>query len=428
MSVNVFGVPPDAAVQWLREKGYSLDFDWRDIWQEQHASAFSVAKATQLDLLADIRAAVDKALANGQTMRQFRKELEPILIERGWWGRKKQVDPKTGEEVDVQLGSPRRLRTIYQTNLRMAHAAGRWEQIERTAAARPYLRYVAIDDGRTRDEHLAWNGIVLPWDDEWWKTHYPPNGWGCRCKVQQLSARDLERFGFSVSKRPPSQMTMWRNERAPEGKQFVSVPKGIDPGFAYNVGLAPRGSQVATQEPIPLRGSKRAADYGLSPAKELRHENAPEAVPRWPSLDGIADADERYVQLFGTGKPAPVTDPQGLQVTFDPKYLEHLYKSGGLERARYVPRAKQVVEDPAEIWLIPSRITQINRLGQAADTVQLDKVYIGVFHDRSLAYAVVARRDKDGFVSWTTIPVTDRRLERYRQGYLLYQRATGTGA
>jgi len=24
----------------------------------------------------------------------------------------------------------------------------------------------------------AWDGVTLPADDSWWKTHYTPNGWG----------------------------------------------------------------------------------------------------------------------------------------------------------------------------------------------------------------------------------------------------------
>src|SRR5690606_4472693 len=102
----------------------------------------------------------------------------------------------TGRMREVQLGSPNRLRTIYETNLRQAMAAGRWERIERTADRRPYLRYVAMQDGNTRDEHAQWHNTVLAWDDPWWQTHAPPNGWGCRCKIQQLSERDLARYGL----------------------------------------------------------------------------------------------------------------------------------------------------------------------------------------------------------------------------------------
>lgn len=104
----------------------------------------------------------------------------------------------------AQLGSPRRLRIIYDTNLRMNHAAGEWAKIQRTKQFAPFLRYVAILDGRTRPLHRGWHGTILPVDHAFWKTHYPPNGWRCRCTVQQLSQMDLDDFGYQVSPDPLS--------------------------------------------------------------------------------------------------------------------------------------------------------------------------------------------------------------------------------
>src|SRR6187551_2826118 len=176
--VDPFGLPPDQALQWFREKGYALNFGWQDMWGEQHTRAFTVAKATQLDVLADIRVAVDQAIAQGISTQQFTKQLRPTLQEKGWWGEKEVTNEETGEKQIVQLGSSNRLRVIYETNLRQAHAAARWERIERTAQTRPYLRYVCLLDGRERAEHKKWHNTILPWDHPWWKTHAPPNGWG----------------------------------------------------------------------------------------------------------------------------------------------------------------------------------------------------------------------------------------------------------
>ena len=74
------------------------------------------------------------------------------------------TDPLTGESRIVQLGSPWRLRTIFDTNLRMSYSRGRWERIERVAADMPWLRYVAVLDERTRPDHLRWHGTVLRFD------------------------------------------------------------------------------------------------------------------------------------------------------------------------------------------------------------------------------------------------------------------------
>ncbi|PXB81458.1 phage head morphogenesis protein, partial [Pseudomonas aeruginosa] len=84
-----------------------------------HDRAFTVAKAMRLDVLSDIREALERALQEGKTLKQFIEELQPVLERQGWWGRQVLVDGDGNAEL-VQLGSPYRLKTIYQTNLQSA--------------------------------------------------------------------------------------------------------------------------------------------------------------------------------------------------------------------------------------------------------------------------------------------------------------------
>ena len=236
---EILTVDPVEAIEHFRKKDIHIGFDWRDTVASQHLRSFTVAKMMDLDLLEDIRKAVRRAITNGTTFETFRDELEPLLKKSGWWDRKEVIDPVTGERVLAQLGSPRRLRTIFDVNLRTAYAHGRWQQIERLAEERPYLRYVGILDGRIRPLHRSWHGTVLRVDDPWWQTHYPPNGWRCRCSVRQLSEDDMERYGYEVTPRAPDDgMRDWVNKRTGE---IERVPKGIDPGWAHNVGLLDPG-------------------------------------------------------------------------------------------------------------------------------------------------------------------------------------------
>lgn len=230
-----FGVSPEEAVAYYRRKGHRISFSWLDVERGEHAKAFTVAKLMRKDLLNDVRAAVDAAIENGTTVEEFKRTLTPLLQRQGWWGEQLLRDPMDGETKAVQLGSPRRLETIYDTNLRTSYAAGRWEQIQRTKATRPYLRYVAILDRRTRPQHRAWHGLVLPADDAFWTTHFPPNGWHCRCSIQQLNDRDLARYGYAVGDAPPIEWIPYTNART---GQTRDVPWGIDPGFDYNPGIA----------------------------------------------------------------------------------------------------------------------------------------------------------------------------------------------
>lgn len=132
---------PREALEYFRFRGRRTGFDYRDVWQEEHALAFIVAKAMDLGILDEIRAALDRALAEGRTFRQFRKDLTPVLRRRGWWGKKPMEDPITGETVPAQLGSHRRLRTIYRANLRAARAAGVWDRAQRTGKTAPWFLY-----------------------------------------------------------------------------------------------------------------------------------------------------------------------------------------------------------------------------------------------------------------------------------------------
>lgn len=229
-----FDLTPEKALAFFRAKGLARSFAWQDMWQAEHDSAFTVAKMAQLDLLRDVRAAVDKAIDTGMTFDGFRDILEPRLVEAGWWGKAEMTDPLTGEQKLVQLGSPRRLRTIFETNIRTAYSAGHWQEIQETKADAPYLMYDAVDDDRTREEHAAWDEKVLPADDPWWFSHMPPNGWNCRCGVIQLSADQVESMGLVPESRSPQVQT--REYVNPRSGEVSQVPVGIDPGWAYNPG------------------------------------------------------------------------------------------------------------------------------------------------------------------------------------------------
>lgn len=227
---------PKEALTWLKAKKLKPGFDYRDVWKEEHSAAFTVAKMTQLDLLADVRALVEDALESGQTFAEFREVLRPLLVKRGWWGQQLMDDPLTGETRPVQLGSDRRIRTIYQTNMRTARAAGQWERIERTKRAMPYLLYTLGPSLEHRDEHLKWANLCLPVDNPFWRTHFVPNGWGCKCGIRQVSRseyEDLNASGRITTEAPDIKLVNWVNKRTGEEER---IPEGIDPGWNYNPG------------------------------------------------------------------------------------------------------------------------------------------------------------------------------------------------
>lgn len=269
-------LPPEDAIEFFRRKGYKIGFDWRDVWQDEHARGFTVAKAITVDLLQDLRGAVDKAISDGIAFEDFRKNLEPILRAKGWWGRAEMVDPLTGHKREVQLGSVRRLQTIYDTNLRTSLSAGSWAQVQRTKEILPYLRYVDPDP-HPRPEHLDWSGTVLPADDPWWQTHYPPNGWNCKCYADSIGERDLDRGKYQLrAAAPPSQTYTYENLRTGARSE---IPVGIDPGFGNNPGITgiqyaadqALAEKLATAPPEVARAVERIEEPSATAPRPSRH-------------------------------------------------------------------------------------------------------------------------------------------------------------
>ena len=151
MPVNYGTKPFQAQVDFFRRKLNIGTAGWTDIWQGQHDHAFMVAGAMKADLLADLRQAVDKAIRQGTTLEEFRKDFDAIVGKHGW---------------GYNGGRNWRTRVIYETNLRSSYQAGRYQQMKAIAKRRPYWQYKHSNFVKDpRPEHLSWDGLILKHDD-----------------------------------------------------------------------------------------------------------------------------------------------------------------------------------------------------------------------------------------------------------------------
>jgi hypothetical protein len=190
---------------------------------EAHSRAFAVAGATEKSLIQDFRDAVDKAISQGTSFAEFRKDFDSIVKQHGW--------SHTGT-------ADWRAKVIYQTNLRTAFAAGRYAQMTQPAvlAAFPYWEYLHVNCPNPRPQHVAWSGMVLRADDPFWSSCYPPNGWGCHCIVASVNDRGLARMGKAGPDTTPD--LQWREYVNQKTGIVTRVPAGVDPGFVGNPGKA----------------------------------------------------------------------------------------------------------------------------------------------------------------------------------------------
>lgn len=107
------------------------------------------------------------------------------------------------------------LKTEYRTAFNTAAGARQWFDFDQDRDIAPMLRYDTTGDGRVRDEHADLDGITAHIDDPFWSTHFPPNGFNCRCDVTAHDLDDVTGTDFSEVQVPP-----------------------VDPLFAFNPGKA----------------------------------------------------------------------------------------------------------------------------------------------------------------------------------------------
>jgi hypothetical protein len=211
----------------LRLQQLQPTMKWTDVWQEGHDRAFMVAGVMKADILADLAAAVDKAISQGTSLEEFRRDFRKIVAEKGWIG---------GAGQGTKGGEAWRTRVIYRTNMASTYAAGRWAQLH--AAGYPFIIYHHGNSLEPRVQHLAWDGLVLEADHPFWATHAPPNGWGCSCYVSGARTMDqARRLGGKPGKELPDG---WQTRDPRTG-----APKGIDKGWAYAPG-ASVADEIAT--------------------------------------------------------------------------------------------------------------------------------------------------------------------------------------
>ncbi len=222
-AANYGSLPFGEQIAFFRRKLNLPTKSWTDIWGAQHDNAFVVAGANSADIVADFRAAIDKAISQGTTLEQFRKDFDRIVEKYGW---------------QYNGGRNWRSRVIYETNLRSSYMAGRYAQLQAAKKWRPFWQYVHSDAvEHPRPLHLSWDGIILSADDPWWDTHFGPNGWGCKCDVRSLAWRDMKRLGKTGPDPTPTDgdELVTIGQRGPNPR-VVQTPVGVDPGFGYTPG------------------------------------------------------------------------------------------------------------------------------------------------------------------------------------------------
>lgn len=406
--VDYGSLPFTEQIRFFRRKLNLPTRAWTDIYEAEHDHAFVVAGANRDDLVADFRAAIDKAISEGTTLAEFRKDFDQIVATHGW---------------SYHGGRGWRSRVIYDTNLRTSYAAGRYKQLQAVKKDRPYWEFHHTPVAHPRTQHVEWDGLTLAADDPWWQTHYPPIGWGCQCVVYSRSERDLRRRGKDgPDTAPPVEWETRRIGTRGPNPRTVRVPKGVDPGFAYPPGQswqramtpAEAGGALDLGRPIPAHPARDR----LPPARVLGRDSLLSAdTPDAAAIDAfLAEFDG---QLSDTGL---FTDAAGSPLAISDALFrdgEGRLKVAKRGRKPYLKVLAHAIMAPDEVWVA------LDPLRNEPGRYLLRRRYLARYQIEGEAAPVVA------VFEWSE-PVWDgvtgfkaddlRYLEKQRYGVRLYRR------
>lgn len=400
-------LPFKKAIEHFRQKVNLPTEKWNDLMAGMHSRAFVVAGATKDALLSDLRSAIDKAMSEGMSLNEFREKFDDIVARYGWSSR-----------------GNRNWRTaiIFNTNMRTAYMAGRYKQMTDpdVISKRPYWQYRHGGSANPRPEHLAWDGLVLRSDDPWWDTHYPPNGFGCSCKVFTLSAEDLVKMGKSGPDIPPKEQKYeWVN---PKTGEVLKLPRGVDPGWDYNVGQAAWGKTLSEKimDEWRAKGGKAWETLTLGDFEIYNRErHIPADQPKakiGPVLASVAAAQKSLESILGAKEKI-------FQIKagdFSHQILvnaETLAKHIDLNRTPYLPLLPEAMEDPYEVWLT---FEQHKGTGKV---VLRQRIIKAIYTDKKKAILVVIQARGGVLEAWTMFSTSKMGyLNKQRRGKLIYGR------
>ncbi len=278
------------------------------------AQAFFSARVASANILQALRKETEAIARGDYNYAEGRLRLKNFLSAQGYG-----VPPvgAKGERDLRDLASTRRLDLILRQNVAMAHAVGQREVAENPAVMELLPCYEYSTGPNPRPEHAAFDGLVLPKDDPFWATHYPPWDFNCNCLALDTAAQPNGKSSGFKSGSPMEGHLDHRGMRQltgnPSGFEFDSRPSGAfaKPDFS-TIEDADLRSQVEDAFKHKFSGSALAA---------VKQAPPPQPVAPPPVASATTWQLPAALQHFDQATPpavAALTDAPQFVVTHSP--------------------------------------------------------------------------------------------------------------
>lgn len=280
------------------------------------------------------------AFSAAKTLTEF-KELSQLLIDSDNEFTTFNEFYKQATEIN-KLHNQQYLQTEHSYAIAASQMAAQWQNMQKIKQELPYLKYLTVGDDRVRDTHKDLDGITLHIDDPFWDKYYPPNGWGCRCDVVQISKTDAKDNGISDNKeaQKKAQKAFQNTHSMLFGKNTGKTGQWFDNKHPYFVSSLQNPYQLQAQE-----------NYGMAEFDRYEKTTPPKPLNTKAEFNAFWD---KMLKENPSNIPNQIQIQEmfGLSVNANNQTKSSLTqkKQTAETTYKYANRIKQVLQQPNEIW------------------------------------------------------------------------------
>jgi SPP1 gp7 family putative phage head morphogenesis protein len=191
-----FNLPMTDAKKYWDGKVAVSHAEYKAMSAEAKVQAFAAAEIAKGEELYTVQRAINRAIAEGTTLKQFKEDAAEIFARRGW-----------------DKDKPYRIDLIFRNNVQTAYAVGQWEEIN-TGNLFPYVQYSSINDSRRTQICKRLSGKIWRREDPALDTVAPLNHHQCRSSLIGRTKGSIKREGGGVQEGLPD---LKENEQPGEG-------------------------------------------------------------------------------------------------------------------------------------------------------------------------------------------------------------------
>lgn len=165
---DIENMPYHEAVELLKKRDVIKKVDYDKLSDKMKFRAFTASRINDGKLLERLNAEMLSNVDGGKGLKDFLSLTKTDILDKIGMG------PNQGWYWE----------TVYRTNVQTAYNVGRAMGFE---ADKPLaLQFVGIDDARQTDVCYSLSGIVRPYGDPFWQSHFPPLHFNCRSTIRAI--------------------------------------------------------------------------------------------------------------------------------------------------------------------------------------------------------------------------------------------------